>query len=381
MEFELNEEQKMFQRVVRDFCEKELKPFAAEVDQSGQLRKEALKRMPTLGLLGLQVPEAYGGAALDAISATIAIEEIGRACGSTGLSVAAHNSLCCFPIVQWGRDELKERVLPVLTGGEVLGSLALTEPGAGSDLKRGVQTVAIRDGDHWVIKGGKAWITNASLAPVIVALVRTEVDAGSHGFSLVAVPTDAEGVTVHPPEKKMGLRGSPTHAISFDDVRVPASDLLGNEGQGFRMAMKILDGGRIGIGALSVGLAQAAFDEATSYAKVRETFGVPIAEHQGIQWKLADMATQIEAARLLVLRAAWLKDHGSSFGKEAAMAKLFASEVAERVAFEAIQIHGGYGYSQEYPVERIYRDQRLMSIGEGTSEVLRTVIARHVLRG
>lgn len=381
MEFELNEEQKMFQRVVRDFCEKELKPFAAEVDQSGQLRKEALKRMPTLGLLGLQVPEAYGGAALDAISAAIAIEEIGRACGSTGLSVAAHNSLCCFPIVQWGRDELKERVLPVLTGGEVLGSLALTEPGAGSDLKRGVQTVAIRDGDHWVIKGGKAWITNASLAPVIVALVRTEVDAGSHGFSLVAVPTDAEGVTVHPPEKKMGLRGSPTHAISFDDVRVPASDLLGNEGQGFRMAMKILDGGRIGIGALSVGLAQAAFDEATSYAKVRETFGVPIAEHQGIQWKLADMATQIEAARLLVLRAAWLKDHGSSFGKEAAMAKLFASEVAERVAFEAIQIHGGYGYSQEYPVERIYRDQRLMSIGEGTSEVLRTVIARHVLRG
>jgi alkylation response protein AidB-like acyl-CoA dehydrogenase len=294
--------------------------------------------------------------------------------------VAAHNSLCCFPITEWSSDEVKEKYLPKLTGGEMLGSLALTEPGAGSDLRSGVATTAVRDGDSWIINGSKAWITNVSMSPVIVTLARTDTEAGSRGFSLIAVDTDAEGVEVHPPEKKMGLRGSPTHAISYDKVRVPLGNLLGEEGQGFAYTMTTLDGGRIGIGALAVGLAQGAFEEAVKYAKTRETFGVPIADHQGIQWKLADAATQIEAARLMVYRSAWLKDQGKPYGKEAAMGKLFASEVAEKVAFEAIQIHGGYGYSQEYPVERIYRDQRLMQIGEGTSEVQRIVIARHVLK-
>jgi alkylation response protein AidB-like acyl-CoA dehydrogenase len=380
MHFELNEEQKMFQRAARDFCENELKPYAAGVDENGQMRREALARMPGLGMLGLQVPEKYGGADLDTVSAAIAVEEIGRTCGSTGLSVAAHNSLCCFPITEWSSDEVKEKYLPKLTGGEMLGSLALTEPGAGSDLRSGVATTAVRDGDSWIINGSKAWITNVSMSPVIVTLARTDTEAGSRGFSLIAVDTDAEGVEVHPPEKKMGLRGSPTHAISYDKVRVPLGNLLGEEGQGFAYTMTTLDGGRIGIGALAVGLAQGAFEEAVKYAKTRETFGVPIADHQGIQWKLADAATQIEAARLMVYRSAWLKDQGKPYGKEAAMGKLFASEVAEKVAFEAIQIHGGYGYSQEYPVERIYRDQRLMQIGEGTSEVQRIVIARHVLK-
>ena len=380
MDFELNEEQRMFRRAVRDFCEKELKPYAAEVDKTYQLRQEALAKMPGLGLLGLQVPEQYGGAGLDSVSAAIAIEEIGRACGSTGLSVAAHNSLCCFPLVAWGSDELKEKYLPRLTGGEALGSLALTEPGGGTDLKRGVQTAAVKEGDSWIIDGTKAWITNPSLTPIVVTLAHTGSVDGKRSFSLIVVETDADGLEIHPPEKKMGVRGSPTHMLSYDEVRVPLGNLLGEEGRGFSMAMQTLDGGRIGIGALAVGLAQAAFEEAVSYAKTRESFGVPIAKHQAIQWKLADAATQIDAARLLVYRAAWLKDQGMPFSKQAAMAKLFASEMAEKVAFEAIQIHGGYGYSQEYPVERIYRDQRLMSIGEGTSEVNRIVIARSVLR-
>lgn len=379
MQFELTQEQIMYRRAVRDFCEKELKPYAAEVDESGSLRREALRKMPALGLLGLQVPEQYGGAGLDTISAAIAVEEIGRVCGSTGLSVAAHNSLGCFPIVQWGSDEVKQKYLPMLTGGDYLGSLALTEPGAGSDLLRGVATVATHDGDQWKIDGAKAWITNVSLAPVVVTLVRTDSESGSKGFSHIVVETGSDGFEVHPPEKKMGLRGSPTHMLTYDGVRAPLGNLLGEEGQGFAMTMTTLEGGRIGIGALSVGLAQGAYEAALDYAKERQTFGVPIAQHQAIQFKLADAATQIDAARLLVYRAAWLRDQGKSFGREAAMAKLFASEVSEKVAFEAIQIHGGYGYSREFPVERIYRDQRLMSIGEGTNEVMRIIIARNEL--
>ena len=379
MEFNLSEEQGMFQRAVRDFCENELKPYAAEVDASGKLRMEALAKMPALGLLGLQVPEQYGGAALDTVSTALAIEEIGRACGSTGLSVAAHNGLCCAPIAIWGNDEVKEKYLPRLTSGEVLGSLALTESGGGSFL-RGVKTSAVKEGDSWIIDGNKAWITNASLAPVVVTFLRTGNGDGSREFSMIVVDTEADGFEIHSPEKKMGLRGSPTHALSYDNVRAPLANLLAEEGRGMSMTMQVLDGGRIAIGALSVGLAQAAFEEAVKYSKERETFGVPISQHQAIQWKLADAATQIDAARLLVYRAAWLKDKGKPFTKEAAMAKLFATEVSEKVAFEAIQIHGGYGYSQEFPVERIYRDQRLMSIGEGTSEIQRIVIARNVLK-
>jgi alkylation response protein AidB-like acyl-CoA dehydrogenase len=339
---------------------------------------EAIAKMPDLGLTGLQVPEDYGGAALDSISVAIAMEELGRACGSTGLSVEAHNELCCLPIVTWGTDAQKRRFLPRLTSGEVLGSIALTEPNAGSDLM-GARTRAVKDGNEWVITGSKAWITNASLAPVIVTLTRTDPDADTRGFSMILVETDRAGLEVAPPEKKMGTRASPAHMLTFDAVRVPRENLLGDEGRGLHQALATLDSGRIAVGALCVGLAQAAFDAARTYAKERSAFGQRLADHQAIQFKLADAATQIEAARLLVYRAAWAKDQGVSYTKLASMAKLFASEAVERIAFEAIQIHGGYGYSAEFPVERIYRDQRLMTIGEGTSEILRLVISRHVL--
>lgn len=380
MDFELNEEQRLFQRVVRDFCEAELKPYAAEVDESGELRWEAIRKMPPLGLTCLQVPEEYGGAALDTISASIAVEEIGRACGSTGLSISAHNGLGSGPIINWGTEAQKASYLPTLANAEALGALALTEPQAGSDLLGGAQTSARRDGDSWVINGTKAWITNVKHAANIITLVRTSGEGGSNSFSMVIVPTDAPGVTIHPPEKKMGLKGSPTHMISYENVRVPLENLLGVEGEGFYQTMHTLDSGRISIGALSIGLAQAAFEESIRYARQREAFGKPIAQHQAIQWMIADAAMEIEAARLLVYKAAWLKDKGKPFTKAAAMAKLFASEIAEKTARSAIQIHGSYGYSREYPVERIYRDQRLMTIGEGTSEIQRLVIARNVLR-
>ena len=380
MDFELNEEQRMYQRVVREFCEAELKPYAAEVDETGEMRWEAIRKMPALGLTNLQIPEAYGGAALDTISAAIAVEEIGRACGSTGLSISAHNGLGCGPIINWGTDSQKAQYLPTLAQAEALGALALTEPQAGSDLLGGARTTGRRDGDAWVINGQKAWITNVKHAANIITLVRTNADAGARGFSLIIVPVTAEGVIVHPPEKKMGLRGSPTHMISFEQVRVPLENVLGAEGDGFYQTMQTLDSGRISIGALSIGLAQAALDEALKYAQEREAFGKPIAQHQAIQWMIADAALEIEAARLLVYKAAWLKDQGKPYTKIAAMAKLFASEVAEKTARNALQIHGSYGYSQEYPVERIYRDQRLMTIGEGTSEIQRLVIARNVLK-
>jgi butyryl-CoA dehydrogenase len=378
MQFELTSEQKMYQRAVRDFAEAELKPYAAEVDRTGEMRWEAIRKMPELGLTGLQVPEDYGGAGLDTISASIAVEELGRVCGSTALSISAHNGLSCAPIAKWGTDAQKQAFLPKLTSGEVLGALALTEPNAGSDLS-GVRTNAIKEGDCWVINGAKAWITNPRFSPVITTFTRTDKDSGNKGFSLILVETDREGLTLHPPEKKMGLKGSPTQMISYDNVRVPISNTLGEEGRGFHQTMEILDSGRISIGALSVGLAQGAYEEAVKYAKQREAFGQSISNFQAIQFMIADAATEIDAARLMVYRAAWLKDQGKPFSKEAAMAKLYASEVAERVCFNAIQIHGSYGYSAEFPVERMYRDQRLMSIGEGTSQIQRMVIARRVL--
>lgn len=380
MDFELTQEQKMYQRAVHDFCAAEVKPYAAEAEASGELRWEAIRKMPQLGLTALQVPEEYGGAGLDTLSAALAIEELGWACGSTALSVAAHNGLCCSPLVSWGSPAQKERYLPRLISGEALGSLALTEPGAGSDLAGGVQTAAVKEGDSWIIDGSKAWITNPRYAPVIVTLVRTDKQAGTRGFSMLLVEPGTDGLTIHPPEKKMGLNASPTQMLSFDSVRVPLDALLGEEGRGFQQTMQTLDGGRIGIGALCLGLARAAFEESVNYARQRRAFGKAIAEHQAIQWMIADAATEIDAARLMVYRAAWLKDQGRDFSKQAAMAKLLASEVAERVCRNAIQIHGSYGYSREFPVERIYRDQRLMTIGEGTSEIQRLVIARSVLR-
>jgi len=379
MDFELNSEQKMFLRVVRDFCETELKPYATEVDETGQMRREAIRKMRDLGLLSLQVPEDYGGAGLDTISASIAVEEIGRVCGSTGLSISAHNGLGCGPIVKWGTPAQKEKWLPILMDGVHLGALALTEPQAGSDLLNGAQTTATLDGDDYVINGNKAWITNVSYAPVMSVLVRTDKAGGSRGFSMILVETDRQSLVIHPPEKKMGLKGSPTHMLTFEGVRVPATNLLGEEGNGFAMTMQTLDSGRVSIGALSVGLAQGAFEEMVKYAQERHAFGEPIANKQAIQWMIADAALEIEAARTLVYKAAWMRDMGKDYSKIAAMAKLKASEIAEKVCHDAIQIHGSYGYSREYPVERMYRDQRLMSIGEGTSQIQRLVIARRVL--
>lgn len=380
MDFQLTEEQQMFREAVRTFAEKELKPRARYVDEHAEFNWEAVHKMGPLGLLGLTTPEEYGGPGVDAVSATIAIEEIGRGCGSTGLAVAAHNGLCCAPLARFGTHEQKERWLrPLATGQGRLGALALTEPGAGSDLSGGVQTRAVRDGSNWVLNGSKMWCTNASIADVVIVLCRTWPEAGTRGLNLIIVPTDTPGLIIGPNEKKMGLRGSPTNALTFEDCHVPYENLLGEEGRGLQEALITLDGSRIGIAALAIGLAQAAFEEAVKYAKERHTFGVPIAQHQAIQWMLADAATEIEAARLLTYRAAWLMGQGRPYTQEAAMAKLFASEVAERVCFHAIQIHGGYGYSAEFPVERIYRDQRLMTIGEGTSEIQRLVIARHVL--
>lgn len=382
MNFNLTEEQRLWRDTVHDFVAKEVKPKAKEVDETGQFNLEAVKKMGPLGLLGLNVPEEFGGAGVDAISAAIAIEQLGWACGGTALAIAAHNALGCAPIALFGSAELKQRFLPnAATGKGKLAALALTEPGAGSDLKGGVQTRAELKGDEWVITGNKMWCTNASIAEFIVTLVRTEPGTGSDSLSLIVVTTDAAGLSIGPAEKKMGLHGSPTHAVAYGSVRVPANNLVGERGKGLHYTLATLDGGRIGIGALAVGLAQAAFDEALRYAKVRQTFGKPIANHQAIQWMLADAETNINAARLLVYQAAYTKAQGRPFTKQAAMAKLFATEMAEQVCRDAIQIHGGYGYSSEYPVERIYRDARLMTIGEGTSEIQRMVIAREVLGG
>ena len=380
MDFDLTQEQKLWQKTVHDFVAKEVQPKAHDVDLNYEFNWDATRKMGLLGLLGLNIPEEYGGAGVDAVSAAIAIEEIGWGCGSTALAIAAHNGLGTTPIVLFGSEEIKQKWLPLVASGKnKLGSLALTEPGAGSDLQGGVITKAVKDRNEWVINGEKMWCTNASIAEYIITLVRTDPAGGSRSLSQILVPTNTPGLMIGPAEKKMGLHGSPTHAVTYDNVRVPLDNLIGEEGKGLQQTLATLDGGRIGIGAISVGLAQAAFEHAVNYARDRKAFGKTIAHQQAIQWMLADAATEIEAARTLLYKAAWLKEQGRPYNKEAAMAKMFATEMAERVCRNAIQIHGGYGYSSEYPVERIYRDARLMTIGEGTSEIQRLVIARHVL--
>lgn len=381
MHFDLTEEQRMFRAVVRDFVRTEVAPTARHTDETGEFNWAAVKKMGPLGMLGLQVPEEYGGADVDTVCASIAIEELGWACGSTALAVSAHNNLGIGPILAFGTDAQKQRWIPRLAGGEGrLGCLCLTEPGAGSDLQGGVRTRAVKEGDEWVINGAKMWATNASIADVLVVLCRTDPAGGSHSLSQILVPTDAPGLHIGPPERKMGLHGSPTHAVTFEEARVPLDHLLGEEGRGLQQTLETLTKGRVSIGALALGLAQGAHDRALRYAKERETFGKPIGEHQAVQFMLADAETEIQAARLMIYWAAWRKDNGMPYAKEASMAKLFATEVSERVCRNAIQIHGGYGYSQEYEVERLYRDTRLMSIGEGTSEILRMVIGRHLMR-
>lgn len=379
MDFRLTEEQEGVRRLVRDVVEKEIKPLAAHTDETGEFPWGPLRTMAKLGLLGLNIPEPYGGAGADHVSAAILIEEIGRGCGSTGLIVAAHLGLACGPLNKFGTEAQKQRYLVPLARGEAIGCLGLTEPGAGSDLAGGVRTVAERQGDAWVINGSKMWLTNGAEAKTAILLCRTDKAGGSRSLSQIIVPTDTPGITFGKPERKMGLNGSHTYAVSLENVAVPLENVLGRAGYGLHQTLEALDGGRIAIGALSVGLAQAAYEAALAYAKERTTFGKPIAEHQAIQEKIADMATTIEAARWLVYRAAWTRDQGQPFTLLAAQAKLFATEIAEKVCYDAIQIHGGYGYSREYPVERIYRDNRLMAIGEGTSEIQRMVIARAVV--
>jgi butyryl-CoA dehydrogenase len=380
MYFDLTDEQRELRHTVHDFVRKEVKPMARHTDEMSEFNWTAVRKMGPIGLLGLEVPEEYGGAALDAISAAIAVEELAWGCGSTALAVSAHNGLALGPIVKFGSEKQKERWLPPLTSGmNKLACLSLTEPGAGSDLKGGIRTSAVREGDSWIIDGSKMWMTNASISDLMVVLCRSDHSESSRSLSHILVPSDAPGITIAPAEKKMGLKGSPTHAVTFDEVRVPFENILGPVGKGLQQTLETLDSGRVSIGALAVGLAQAAYETAVKYAQERETFGKPIAHYQAIQWMIADAATEIQAARLMVYYAAWLKQNGRSYSKEAAMAKLFATEMSERVCRNAIQVHGGYGYSTEFEVERMYRDTRLMTIGEGTSEIQRLVIARHIL--
>jgi alkylation response protein AidB-like acyl-CoA dehydrogenase len=382
MDFNLTPENELWRTTVHEFAAKEIRPAAAECDREARFNDVAFRKMAPVGLLGLNIPEAFGGAGVDAIGAALAIEELGWADGGTALSVAAHNGLGCAPITLFGTPEQQTRWLPGLaTGRRGLAALALTEPAGGSDLAGSVQTRAERVGSEWLLNGSKAWITNASVAEIVVTLARTDASAGKRGFSMFVVPRQVPGLTVHPAEHKMGVRSSPTHLLTYEGVRVPADHLLGAPGDGLPQTLQVLDGGRVSIGALSVGIARAALEEALRYAIERPAFGVPIASHEAIQFKLADAATQIDAARWLVLHAAWLKAAGRPFTREAAQAKLFASEMAERVCRDAIQVLGSYGYSSEYPVERFYRDARLMTIGEGTSEILRMVIARRLGEG
>ncbi|MED1068196.1 acyl-CoA dehydrogenase family protein [Bacillus paralicheniformis] len=378
MNFELTREQQMVRELARDFANQEIAPHAEHVDRTGEFPVETFKKMGELGLLGIPFPECYGGSGGDTISYALSVEEIGKACGSTGLSYAAAVSLGAAPIYYFGTEEQKQEYLVPLATGRALGAFGLTEPNAGSDAG-GTRTKARSEGDSYVISGEKCWITNAGYArTVIVTAVTGKDDNGKNIISAIIVPTDSEGFTINSEYDKMGVRGSNTSQLILDNVRVPKQNLLGSPEKGFKQFLNTLDGGRISIAALAVGIAQGAFETALAYAHERKQFGRPISYFQAIQFKLADMAMEIELARNMVLKAAWLKDQGRPFTKEAAFAKLYASEMAFRTCNQSIQIHGGYGYMKEYRVERMLRDAKLMEIGEGTSEIQRLVIARQL---
>jgi alkylation response protein AidB-like acyl-CoA dehydrogenase len=378
MDFQMTEEHQMIQQMVRDFAEKEIAPRAEEIDVTDKFPVDIFRRMAELGLLGIPFSEEYGGAGGDYISMVIALEEIARVSGSVAITLDAHTSLCCEPIYLFGNEEQKRKYLVPLLRGDKIGAFGLTEPQAGSDAGA-TRTRAVRDGNEWVINGQKIFITNGSVADVVVITAKTDPEKGTQGISSFIVEKGTPGFRLGRDEKKMGLKGSVTSELFFENCRVPTENLLGQENEGFKQFLTTLDAGRIAIAAMATGLAQGAFDKAVAYAQERVQFDRPIAQFQAIQWMIAEMATEIEAARLMVNRAAWLKKQGERFTKEASMAKLFATEVSERVCHKAIQIHGGYGYVREYAVERMYRDQRLCSIGEGTNEIQRLVIARHIL--
>lgn len=377
MDFDLTKEQAMIRKLIRDFAEAEVAPGADERDRTGEFPKKIFEQLAELGMMGLPFPEQYGGAEADTISFAIVVEELSRVCGSTGITYSAHISLGGAPLHLFGTQEQKEQYLTPLCTGEYLGAFGLTEPNAGSDAG-GTQTTATLDGDQWMLSGSKCFITNASYAKNLAITAVTDRSKGTNGISAFIVPTDTPGFTVINNYEKMGLHASNTTELVLENVSVNKKNLLGVEGNGFKQFLATLDGGRIGIGAMAVGIAQGAYEKSLQYAKVRKQFGKSLSTFQAIQFKLADMAMNIELARNMVYKAAWLKDQGRSFKKEAAMAKLYASEICMRVCDQAVQIHGGYGYMKEYQVERFFRDAKLLEIGEGTSEIQRMVIAREV---
>ncbi len=379
MNFELDDIQTLVRDTARRFAQEEIAPLAAEMDKTATFRPELVRKMGELGFMGVAIPEQYGGGGMDYRCYALVVEEISAACAATGVIVSAHSSLCCDPILKFGTEEQKRKYLPPLASGQMLGCLALTEPQAGSDAGS-VRTTAVLDGNEWVLNGTKIFITNGGPAGVAVVIASTDRSKKHKGLSAFIVPADAPGYKVAKEEHKLGIRASSTAELVFEDCRIPKDNLLGAPGDGFKIAMATLDGGRIGIAAQAVGIARAALEHAVQYAQERSQFGQPIANFQAIQWKLADMATEVDAARLLTWRAAWKKDQGVRFSREAAMAKLFASDVAMKATREAVQVFGGYGYIDEYPVERFYRDAKITEIYEGTSEVQRLVIARALLR-
>jgi len=379
MDFDLTDEQKMLEKTVRDFAEKEIKPTRAEFDEKAEYPIEILRRLGEMGIMGMAVPPEYGGSGADVISYAIAVEELSKIDPSVAVAVSVHNSLGCDPIVKFGTEEQKKKWLPGLASGKKIGCFCLTEPDAGSDAAA-VKGTARLDGDEYIVNARKQFITNAAGADLSLVFVMTDREKGYKGISGFLVPTDAPGFSRGKKEKKMGIHASVTMEMNYEDCRIPKENLLGEEGDGFKIALWALDAGRIGVAAQAVGIAQGALNEAIAYSKERIQFGKPISSFQAIQWMIADMATEIDAARFLTYRAAYVKEKGGRFSKEAAMAKLKASDVAVNVSRDAVQIFGGYGYMREYPVERYYRDAKITEIYEGTSEIQRMVISRALLK-
>ncbi|MGG2063385.1 acyl-CoA dehydrogenase [Bacillus sp. S14(2024)] len=375
MHFKLSEEHEMIRKMVRDFARNEVAPTAAERDEEERFDRALFDQMAELGLTGIPWPEEYGGIGSDYLAYVIAVEELSRVCASTGVTLSAHTSLAGWPIFKFGTEEQKQKYLRPMAEGKKIGAYGLTEPGSGSDAG-GMKTTAKRDGDHYILNGSKIFITNGGIADIYVVFALTDSESKQRGTSAFIVESDAPGFSVGKKESKLGIRSSPTTEIIFEDCRIPAENLLGEEGQGFKIAMQTLDGGRNGIAAQAVGIAQGALDAAADYAKERHQFGKPIAAQQGIGFKLADMAMGIEAARLLTYQAAWLESEGLPYGKESAMSKLFAGDTAMKVTTDAVQVFGGYGYTKDYPVERFMRDAKITQIYEGTQEIQRLVISR-----
>ncbi|MCS6798167.1 MAG: acyl-CoA dehydrogenase [Myxococcota bacterium] len=379
MRWEPTEEQQLVQRTARELAVREIEPVARELDRTGRWPAEIVRRLGELGLMGIAVPTEWGGAGADHVAYVLAMEEISRACASVGVILSVNNSLVCAPLLEHGSELLKRRYLEPLASGRMLGCFALTEPASGSDAAH-MQTVAERDGEGWILNGSKNWITNGPHADVCIVFAATDRAAGARGVTAFVVERGTPGYAPQKPDEKLGIHAAHSCTVFFENCRVPDAQRLGEVGQGFKIAMKTLDGGRIGIAAQAIGIARAAFEKALAYSRERRAFGTPLADKQAIQFKLADMATEIDAAHLLALRAAWMKDRGVRHTAESSIAKLFASEMATRVTHQAMQIFGGYGYSREYDLERHYRDARITEIYEGTSEIQRIVIAAQVLR-